>query len=344
MMRFLGFVLVAAIACTGCKPPTGDSGTGGTPGTNETAAPAVTNETIPPPVVKEEPAEEVAPAPEEKPEMKTEEPAPPMETPKEEPAPPMETPKEEPAPAPEAPKEEMKTEEVNPEAAAQPTPADEVEGLTEKPAEEAAPKEKPTEETATEKPAAEETPAETPAPEEGAEMKKPAEETATVAVEASGPVEVKLTPDNTLIQFVGTHKGDKPDPRTGKFGKFNGVAHAADGKLTEVTVVIDTASLETEIEKLTNHLKSPDFFDVRENPEAKFVSKSIETGEDGTAKVTGDLTLLGETKSISFPAKVKVGKDIALDAEFVINRVDFGMDYGTDNVHEDVTMTIKVGK
>ncbi|QDU77810.1 hypothetical protein Pan97_48890 [Bremerella volcania] len=323
MMRFLGFVLVAAIACTGCKPPSGDSGTGTPSKTNETAAPAVTNETMPPPAVTAKPAEEVAPAPEEKPEMKEEKAAPPVETPK-----------EEPAPAPEAPKEEMKKEEVNPEAAAQPTPADEVEGLTDKPAEEAAPKEK----------ASEEEPAEKPSPKEGAEMKKPAEETTTVAEEASGPVEVKLTPENTLIQFVGTHKGDKPDPRTGKFGKFNGMVQAADGKLTEIKVVIDTASLETEIEKLTNHLKSPDFFDVRENPEAKFVSKSIEAADDGTVKITGDLTLLGETKSISFPAKVKVGKDITLDAEFVINRVDFGMDYGTDNVHEDVTMTIKVGK
>lgn len=333
MMRFLGLVLIATIACTGCKPPTGDGGTSGTPSTNETTAPAITNETVPAPAVTkdpvteapvtEKPVEEVTPTPEEKPEMK-----------KEEPAPPKETPQEEPAPAPEAAKEEMKAEEVNPEAAAQPTPAEEVEGLTDKATEETAPKEK----------APEEKPAEKPAPEEGAQMKKPAEETTTVAAEASGPVEVKLTPENTLIQFVGIHKGDKPDPRTGKFGKFNGLAKAADGKLTEVTIVIDTPSLETEIEKLTNHLKSPDFFDVRQNPEAKFVSKSIETADDGTVKITGDLTLLKETKSISFPAKVKVGKEIALDAEFVINRVDFGMDYGTDNVHEDVTMTIKVGK
>lgn len=320
-MRFLGFVLIAAIAFTGCKPPTGDGNGSAPSSTNETTTPAASNETIPPPKVTEKPAEEVAPAPEEKPEMKAEESAPPMETPKEE-------------PAPETPKEEMKKEEVNPEAAAQPTPADEVEGLTEKATKEPAP----------EKPAPEEKAAETPAPEEGAEMKKPVEDTTTVAVEASGPVEVKLTPENTLIQFVGTHKGDKPDPRTGKFGKFNGLAQAANGKLTEITVVIDTTSLETEIEKLTNHLKSPDFLDVRQSPEAKFVSKSIETADDGTVKVTGDLTLLKETKSISFPAKVKVDKDIALDAQFVINRVDFGMDYGTDNVHEEVTMTIKVGK
>ena len=323
MMRFLGLALIAAIACIGCKPPTGDSSDGGSSETNETVAPKFSNETTPPPVVTKTPAEEVVSAPEETPEMK-----------KEEPAPPMETPREEPIPEPELAKEEMKSDEVNPEAAAQPTPADEVEGLTDNSEDEVAEKAE----------ASEEKPSEKPAPEEGAAMKKPAEETETVAVEATGPIEVKLTPENTLIQFVGTHKGDKPDPRTGKFSKFTGSAQATDGKLKEITVVIDTTSLETEIEKLTNHLKSPDFFDVRQNPEAKFVSKSIESTGDGEVKVTGDLTLLKETKSISFPAKVKIDKDIAVDAEFVINRVDFGMDYGTDNVHEDVTMTIKVGK
>ncbi len=321
MMRFLGLALLAAVACIGCKPPTGDTSDNGPSGTNDTVAPTVSNETIPPPVVKEKPAEEVAPTPEETPEMKKEEPAVPTEKATEE-------------TASETTKEEMKTQEVNPESAAQPTPVDEVEGLTDDPEAEPTEKVESPEEKTTDKPA----------PEEGAEMKKPAEETKTVAVESSGPIEMKLTPENTLIQFVGTHKGDKPDPRTGKFGKFTGTVQAIDGKLKEITVVIDTTSLETEIEKLTNHLKSPDFFDVRQNPEAKFVSKSIESTGDSEVKVTGELTLLKETKSISFPAIVKVDKDVTLDAEFVINRVDYGMDYGTDNVHEDVTMTIKVGK
>jgi len=343
MMRYLGLVLIAAIACIGCKPPSGESGTGGTAGTNETSTLPAANETIPAPAETETPPAETTPMPVEKPEMKPEEPAPPMETPMKEPAAPRETPQEKPAPA-EAPKEEMKSAEVDPEAAAQPTPAEAVEGLVdEAPKKEAAAEEKPKEEASSEKPAQEES-SDKPAPEEGAQMKKPEAETKTVSAEATGPVEVKLTPDNTLIQFVGTHKGDKPDPRTGKFAKFNGTAKAADGKLTDVTVVIDTTSLETEIEKLTNHLKSPDFFDVRQNPEAKFVSQSIEPDGDGKVKITGDLTLLDKTKSITFPATVKIGKDITLDAKFVIDRTNFGMNYGTDNVHEDVTMTIKVGK
>ncbi|PQO46510.1 YceI family protein [Blastopirellula marina] len=265
----------------------------------------VATESLPSPEKPEEAAMPEEPAKPEEPKAETPKPE---EKPAEKPAEPMETPQEEPKPE--------ATPEVDPNAAAQPTPADSVEGLMD----------------------------EAPAPEAKAEMAKPEETTETVAVEASGPVEMKLTPDNTLIQFVGTHVGDKPDPRTGKFGKFSGTAKAADGKLTAVMVTIDATSIETEFEKLTNHLKSPDFFDVRAHPEAKFESTKIEYGDDGTAKITGDLTMLKETKSVSFPAKVTVGKDIKLDAEFVIDRVEFGMDYSPDKVSKDVTMTIKVGK
>lgn len=304
MMRLLGLMLIGAIFCVGCKPPAGEVDKSGKPETNTTAAPAATNETLPPPAESTTPKEEPVA-----------EPAPMKEMPEEKPA---EPPKEEPKP--EAPADEA-TSEIDVDAAAQPTPADEVEGLlNDTPAKE-------------EKPAAE----------AGAEMKKP-EATETVAVETAGPVEVTLSPDNTRIQFVGTHVGDKPDPRTGKFGKFSGTAKADGGKLTSVVVAIETPSLETEIEKLTNHLKNADFFDVRNHPEAKFASTKIETGEDGTTKITGDLTILGKTKSITFPAKVTVGKDVKLDAEFVIDRLEFGMDYSPDKVHKDVTMTIKVGK
>ncbi|WP_158265547.1 YceI family protein [Blastopirellula marina] len=304
MIRLFGLLLIGTVVCLGCKPPAGEVDHSGKTETNTTTTPAATNETLPPPTESTKPKEEPAA-----------EPAPMKEMPEAKPA---EPPKEEPKP--EATADEA-TNEIDVDAAAQPTPADSVEGLLD------------TTSTTEEKPA----------PEVGAEMKKP-EATETVAVEAAGPVEVTLSPDNTLIQFVGTHVGDEPKPRTGKFGKFQGTAKADGGKLTSVAVAIETASLDAGITDLTNHLKNADFFDVRNHPEAKFTSTKIETGEDGTTKVTGDLTILGNTKSITFPAKVTVGKDVKLDAEFVIDRLEFGMDYSPDKVHKDVTMTIKVGK
>ena len=157
--------------------------------------------------------------------------------------------------------------------------------------------------------------------------------------------EIGLSPENTKIQFVGKHTDkEKPDPRTGTFEKFTGKAIVNAGAPTSIQVDIETASLSTEIEKLTTHLKSPDFFDVREHPQAKFQSTKIEADGDGKVKVTGNLTLLGTTKSITFPATVSTKDGFSLKAEFKIDRTQFGMDYGLEGVEKDVEMTITVGQ
>jgi polyisoprenoid-binding protein YceI len=143
---------------------------------------------------------------------------------------------------------------------------------------------------------------------------------------------------------VGTHADpNKPDPRTGTFGDFTGKATIDGGKLTAVQVDIKTESLSTSIEKLTNHLKSADFFDVREHPQATFQSTKIE-GEGDKVNITGDLTLLGVKKSITFPATVSIKEDLSLKAEFTIDRTEFGMDYGLANVKKEVEMTVTVGQ
>lgn len=157
--------------------------------------------------------------------------------------------------------------------------------------------------------------------------------------------EVELTPANTKIQFVGTHTDpEKPDPRTGTFGQFSGTATVEGGKLTAVSVTIQTESLSTEIEKLTNHLKSPDFFAVKQFPQATFKSTKIGPAGDGTMNITGDLTLLATTKSITFPATVTTDGGLKLSAEFIIDRTEFGMEYGQDGVKKEVAMTVTVGK
>src|SRR5262245_8486284 len=73
-----------------------------------------------------------------------------------------------------------------------------------------------------------------------------------------------LTPQNTKIQFVCAHVGPRPDPRKGGFTKFSGKAQLdpTSKALKSISIEIDTSSLFTEIDMLTNHLKSPDFFEV----------------------------------------------------------------------------------
>ena len=158
-----------------------------------------------------------------------------------------------------------------------------------------------------------------------------------------------LTSKNSTIQFVGTHVGPKPDPRTGYFTKFVGelAVDEATGAPKAIAIEIDTASLITAIRKLTNHLQSVDFFDVRQYPAATFESTEIKVTDParGKYRITGDLTLREVTKPITFPATAKVtDAGIVLTSKFKIKRTDFGMTFGTDSVVDDVAMTVTAGK
>ena len=158
-----------------------------------------------------------------------------------------------------------------------------------------------------------------------------------------------LGPENTAITFVATHVGAEPNPRTGGFEKFSGKVQvdSATQRVTAMSVEIDTASLWTQIDRLTIHLKSVDLFDVREHPTAKFESTTV-TARDGDAgryDVTGNLTLLGTTKPVSFPVGVKItDQGLTLTGSFRIDRTDFGMDFRPQQVENEVALGVAIGQ
>jgi polyisoprenoid-binding protein YceI len=154
-------------------------------------------------------------------------------------------------------------------------------------------------------------------------------------------IDVPLTGENTKVTFVGTKPQGKHE---GSFGKLTGSAKfdPTDVTTLKLSVEIDMDSLTTDNEKLTKHLKSPDFFGVKDNPKSKFVSSKVEKTGDGYT-VTGNLTLNGKTKSISFPAKITPFSDgIELSSSFKIDRHDFGVSYGKGKVDDSVSLTIAV--
>ena len=142
------------------------------------------------------------------------------------------------------------------------------------------------------------------------------------------------------IEFIGTKPQGKHE---GGFKDFTvNIAPIKDDLAgSKISVDIDTDSLYSDNPKLTKHLKSPDFFDVKKYPKATFVSTSVEpkkAGED-THEITGDLTLHGKTKKISFPAKVAVTpKTVNIDSQFTIDRKDFGMTYGAGKINDTITI------
>ena len=138
-----------------------------------------------------------------------------------------------------------------------------------------------------------------------------------------------ITPENSKVEFVAAKVTRS---HQGSFKKFSGTIDLVANHLenSRVSIDIDAASVVTDEDDLTKHLKTPDFFDVAKFPKATFVSTKIEPGTAGGAThlVTGNFELHGIKKSISFPATIQVAPDsVSVNAEFAINRKDFGLVY-----------------
>ena len=116
----------------------------------------------------------------------------------------------------------------------------------------------------------------------------------------------------------------------------SGTLTVDEGKLIGGSFVIDlntinNQDLEGEYKgKLEGHLKSEDFFDVANHPEATFEITSVKEGtETGVVVVSGNLTIRGVTKNITFDAHVEEASENAVKAtaDFNIAREDWGVNY-----------------
>ncbi len=151
-------------------------------------------------------------------------------------------------------------------------------------------------------------------------------EEAAPAPEPPAVAEKFVLGEGSSIGFVGSKLTGRHD---GGFHSFEGEIRLVDGDPTRssVELSIDTTSLWADNEKLTGHLKSPDFFDVATYPTAAFQSTEINPDGDHYQMV-GNLTLHGITKKISFPAHITIEDDgVRAEAEFSIFRFDFDIQY-----------------
>lgn len=151
-----------------------------------------------------------------------------------------------------------------------------------------------------------------------------------------------ITSENSKVEFTGSKVTGKHD---GGFKDVTGEIHVSGDAVEHAKVTIDTTSIFSDSNRLTEHLKSADFFDVAKYPTAVFETTSIE-GKGADAKVTGNLTLHGITKQITFPANIEVKEDaVTVKAEFSINRFDFDMKYAgkaDDLIREGVVLRLDV--
>jgi polyisoprenoid-binding protein YceI len=115
---------------------------------------------------------------------------------------------------------------------------------------------------------------------------------------------------HAFIQFRISHLGYSW--LVGRFNRFSGefVYAKDDPSAASVSVLVETASIDSNHAERDKHLRDEDFLDVKQFPEARFVSRSYIEREDGTGLLKGDLTLRGVTRSIDIEvAHVGAGTD-----------------------------------
>lgn len=92
----------------------------------------------------------------------------------------------------------------------------------------------------------------------------------------------------------------------GRFNDFDGefVYDAQNPANSSVSVTVDTTSLDSSHAERDKHIRSDDFLNVDEFPEATFTSKRVEVDGDGEADIIGDLTLHGVTREVTLDAEM----------------------------------------
>jgi len=155
---------------------------------------------------------------------------------------------------------------------------------------------------------------------------------------------LELDTEKSMVTWIGT----KPTGQhNGTIGIKSGTVAIDGGKIVSGNFTMDMNSVKAVDmspeynDKLSNHLKDSDFFEVAKYPEAKFeITKVADYSpakgdsailKDASHMVSGNLTIKGQSKNITFPAKIRLsGNNLAAKANFNIDRTQWGLVYGND--------------
>ena len=151
------------------------------------------------------------------------------------------------------------------------------------------------------------------------------------------------------IQFRISHLGYSW--LKGRFNDFSGGFRydPANPGASEIAVDINPASIDSNHAERDKHLRSADFLDVEQYPEASFVSTDYTPNGDGTATLEGELTLHGVTRPISIDVeKIGEGEDpwggyrVGFSGETEFALADYGIDYNLGPASETVYLELEV--
>lgn len=162
---------------------------------------------------------------------------------------------------------------------------------------------------------------------------------AALALDASARaqgVELDVSPTDSSFSYSVKKWGVFEE--TGRFRKFRGSLHLDEARpeASRVRIVVEVESVDSGAEGRDSALRSADFFDARRYPTMTFVSTEVRRGPDGKVVVTGDLTIRGVTKRVSFPVTFhgahrhpSQGTLAGFETTFTVDRRDFAVGTGS---------------
>ena len=149
-----------------------------------------------------------------------------------------------------------------------------------------------------------------------------------------------LDPAHTTVAFLIDHVGYAKT--LGLFTDVSGsfIFEQDTGTVTDISISVGTASVNSANEARDKHVRSKDFLNVSEYPEMTFTASSASIDPDGAGEISGELTLLGKTQSLTLSIQLNKADDypfghkrftLGVSASGTLDRSDYGMDYGVAN-------------
>ncbi|HEX3042559.1 MAG TPA: YceI family protein [Solirubrobacterales bacterium] len=139
-----------------------------------------------------------------------------------------------------------------------------------------------------------------------------------------------VDPVHSSVGFAVTHNGVTTF-RSG-FDRYEARLTGGEQPRLEGTVEVESFAIDEEM--LKGHLLSPEFFDTQRFPQLRFGSTELSVGEDGSARIAGDLEIRGATRKVEATGRfAQLGEDaqgkarVGLSIEATVDRRDFGLDW-----------------
>ena len=142
-----------------------------------------------------------------------------------------------------------------------------------------------------------------------------------------------VDPVHSSIAFAITHNGVS----TFRSGFETYEAKLSGGEQPQLEGSVEVASIAIDEEQLKGHLLSPEFFDAERHPQLRFSSTELSVGEDGAARLLGELEIRGEKREVEASGKFgQIGASlddkprVGLSFEATVDRRSFGLDWNVE--------------